>query len=186
MRCVSTRRNNPTAKDFSDDLGRFAGAIHVKIGQLVGRQPLSIERAKAGFIAEKWAASHGHAARKKNLNGRIEPENLGAGGAKEFGTARLSVRATAKREDRAFLQFGGAAESGAKLVGLELAKRRLAETFEDFRNGEARGFLDAVIEIHETPGELTGKKRTDRSLTGAHEAGEAQNRKAGQRPAQKR
>ena len=144
---------------------------------------MRVQSAKAGFVAEEGAAGHGHAARQQNFDGRIKPKDGGAGGAEKFRAARLRIGAASKSEDRTFLQFGSAAESGAKLIGFHLAKGGFAEALEDFGNGEAGGFFDAVIEIDETPGELAGKQSSDGGLAGAHETGETQDLEAGLRPA---
>jgi len=96
MRLVSTRCNNAAAQDFRHDLSRLARAIDAKVGKLIGRETLGIEPAEAGLVAEERAASHGHAARKQDFNGRIEPENLDAGGAKKFRATRLGISAAAE------------------------------------------------------------------------------------------
>jgi hypothetical protein len=186
MRGVSTGSNNAAAQNFRDNLSWFARAVHSVVGELIGRQALRVERAEAGFIAEERTAGHGHASRKKNFDGRIQPQNRGTRGAQKFGAARLRVGAAAKSENGAFFHLGGAAERGAELIGFDLAESRFAETLKDLRNRKARGFFDAVIEIDEAPGELASEKRANGGFAGAHKTGEAQDRDAGLRPARRR
>ena len=183
MRFVSTGCNNAAAEDFGDDLGSFSGTVHAVVGKLVGREALGVERSKAGFIAEERATRHGHAARKQNFDRRIQPENGNASGAQEFGAAVLRIGAAAEREDGAFFVLGGAAEGGAKLIGFDLAKGGFAETFENLRNGEACGFLNAIIEVNKTPGELAREECAYGGLAGTHETGKTKNWRAGLRPA---
>jgi len=185
MRGVSSGCNNTAAQNFRDDLGRFAGAVHAVISELIGREALGVERAEAGFVAEKRAAGHSHATRKQNFDGRIQPQNRNARSAQKIGAARLRVSAAAERENGAFLQFRGAAEGGAKLICFDLAESRLAEAFEDLGNREAGGFFDAVIEIDKAPGKLPRQERANGGFAGTHEAGETQNRDMGVRAAQK-
>ena len=179
MRFVSTGRNNAAAQDFRDDLGRFAGAIHAVVGKLVGRKALGVERSKAVFIAEKRAAGHGHTARKQNFDGRIQPENGNASGTQKFWATGLRVGAAAKSKNGAFFELRGATESSTELICFDLTKSGLTEAFENLWNREARGFLNAIIEIYKVPGELTREERADGGLTGTHETGEAKNRNAG-------
>jgi len=157
MRFVSTRSNNAAAKDFRDDLGGFAGTVHAVIGKLIGRKALGVERAEAGLVAEQRAAGHSHAAGEKNFDRGVEPENGNAGGAKKFGATGLRIGAAAESEHGAFLELGGAAECGAKLVGFDRSKGGLAEAFEHFGDGQTRSLFDAFVEIHEAPGELAGE-----------------------------
>src|SRR6266403_5818328 len=147
MRGVSTGCNNAPAQNFRDNLGWFAGAVHAVVGKLIGRQTLSVERAKAGFVTEKRTAGHGHASRKQNFDGRVQPQDRNAGGAQKIGATGLRVGAAAKSENGAFFQLGGAAESSAELIRFDLAERQFTEAFENLRNREAGRRLDAVIEI---------------------------------------
>ena len=60
-----------------------------------------------------------------------------------------------------------------KLLGFQRSKCWFAVSFEEFRDTQAGGFFDAVVEIDEAPRELTRQERPDCGLTGAHESGEA-------------
>jgi hypothetical protein len=122
MRLVSARSNNAEAEDLRNDFGGFAGAVHALVGKLVGREPLCVERAEASFVAKKGPACHGHAAGKKNLHRGIEPKNGYALRTEKLGAARLRIGPPAKGEDGSFLELGGAAKRGAKLVGFKLAE----------------------------------------------------------------
>src|SRR5712692_1274963 len=156
MRLVSTRCNNAAAQNFGNHLRGFAGAIHAVIGKLVRRETLLVKLAKAAFVAEQRPISHGHAAREQNFNGRIEPEHRSPGGTEEFGAAGLRVGAAAEREDRSFFVLGSTAEGSTELVRLDLTERGFAEAFENLRDGEAGGLLNAFIEIDIAPRELPG------------------------------
>jgi hypothetical protein len=173
MRLVSTGSNKAAAEDFRDDLRGFGGAVHAIVRELIRGQALFVERAEAGFVAEERAAGHGHAAGKKYFKRRIQPQDGSAGRAEKFGTAGLRVGAAAESENGAFFVLGSAAECGAKLIGLHLAKSGFAEALEYLRNGEPCGFFNAFIEIDKTPGELTGQERADGGLAGTHKSGEA-------------
>jgi len=173
MRLVSTGSNNATAEDFGDDLRGLRGAIDAIVCELIGRQALRVKRAEAVFVAEERAAGHSHAAGKQDFERGIQPKNGSASSAEKFGAAGLRVSAATEGEDGAFLMFGGAAEGGAELIGFNLAESGFTEALEDFGDGEAGGFLDAVIEIDKTPGELTREERADSSLAGTHKSGEA-------------
>jgi hypothetical protein len=154
MRFGSAGSNNAAAKNFGDNLSRFAGTVDTVVGELIRREALRVERAKGGFVAEEGPAGHSHAAGEEEFHGRIQPEYGDAGGAQKFRAARLRVSAATKREDSAFLKLGSAAERGAELVRFNLAECRLAKAFEDLRDGQAGGLLDAIIEIDKAPGEL--------------------------------
>ena len=56
------------AEDFRNHLRRLSGTINVMISELVRGEPLCVKRAKAGFIAEEWAAGHGHAAGEQHVD----------------------------------------------------------------------------------------------------------------------
>ena len=186
MRHVSTRCNNAAAQDFCDNLGWFAGAVHAVVGKLIGRKTLGVKSAEAGFVAEKRTAGHGHAARKKNFDWRIQPQNGSAGSAQKIGAAWLRVSAAAEGENRAFFELRSAPERSAELVCFDLAEREFTEAFEYLGNGETCGSFDAVIEIDKAPGEVPREERANGGFAGTHETGQAQNRDAGLQPAQRR
>jgi hypothetical protein len=163
-------------QNFGDDLRRLAGAIDSMVGELIGGETLRVEGAETGFVAEQWAASHGHAAGEQNVDGRIEPQDGNTEIAKEFGAAGLRISAAAESQDGAFFVLGGSAESGAELISFELTEGRLAVAFKELRDGDTRGLLDAIVEVDKAPSELTGQQRANRSLAGAHEASKAKNR----------
>ena len=183
---VSTRCNNAPVEDLGNDLCRLARTIDAIVGGLVRGKALRMQGAEAGFVAKERSASHGQAAREQNFDGRIEPEDGSASGTEKLGATRLRVRAATEGENGSFFRFGSAAESGTELIGFHLAESGFAEALENFRNGEAGGFFDAIIEIDETPSELAGKQISDCRLAGAHETGETQDLEAGLRPAQRR
>jgi hypothetical protein len=170
--------NYSAAKDFGYNARGFSGAVDAMVGLLVGRKPLRVERAEAGLVAEKRPASHSHAAAEQNIEGGVKPDDGDSGSAKKFGRAGLCVGAAAEREDQGFPMFDGATESGAELNGFDLAKRGLAEAFENFGNAEAGGFFNAIVQIDKTPGQLTRKQRAYRGFAGTHEAGQAKDRQA--------
>jgi hypothetical protein len=186
MRGVSTGSNNAAAQNFRDDLGGLAGTVHAVIGKLIRRETLSVQRAEAGFVTEKRTAGHGHATRKQNFDGRIQPQNRDAGSAQKIRAAWLRVGAAAKGDNGAFFELRGAAESSAELIRFDLAEGRFAEAFEDLGNWEAGGCFDAVIEIDKAPSELASEKCANGGLAGTHKTGKAENRYAGLRPAQRR
>jgi hypothetical protein len=166
--------DNAAAKDLRNDLSGFAGAVDAIISQLIGRKTLGIKGAETGFVAEERAAGHGHAAGEENFDRRVEPNDRGAGCAEEFWAAGLCVGAAAESEDEGFFRFAGAAQRGAELIGFDLPESGLTQAFEHLRDFQAGSFFNAFIEIHETPGELAGKKIADGSLAGTHEAGKAE------------
>ena len=153
------------AKYFGDDDGGITGAVNAKIGQLVRNDPLRVKSAEAGFIAEKRAAGHGHAAGEKDLDAGVEPDHWNPGIAEKFGSTRLGISAAAKREDSWLLLFDGAAEGGPKFVGFQLAEGGFAVAFEKLRNGDACGGFNALVEIHEPPAELASETRADGAFT---------------------
>jgi hypothetical protein len=53
--------------------------------------------------------------------------------------------------------FRGTPKHGPQLIRLHLPKCGLAQSLENFRNGQARGLFDASVEIYESPGKLTGQ-----------------------------
>jgi len=150
---------------------------------LIRSKALRVKLAEAVDIAKEGAAGHGHAALQENLDGGIKPHDWNSGGAEEFGGAGLGVSAAAEGEDGAFFQFEGAAKGGAELISFHLAEGQLTEAFENLSDSQSCGFLDAVIEIDEAPGQLASEERADSGLAGAHEAGEAKDLNAGVRPA---
>jgi len=91
MRFVSAGSNNAAAENFRDDLGGFAGAVNAIVGELIGRQALGVERAEAGFIAEKRAAGHGHATGEEDVERRVQPEDGSVRSAKKIRTTGLRV-----------------------------------------------------------------------------------------------
>src|SRR5260370_32000124 len=134
------------------------------IGLLVGRQALGMERAETGLIAEERAVRHGHAAREQGFDRRIEPNDRHADGAEKFERAGLRISAATEGKDERFFQLYSAAERGAQLVRLDLAECCFAESLENFRNAQACGFLDAIVQINEMPGELARQERADSGL----------------------
>jgi len=174
---------NSAAKNFGDNHGRVIGTVHAKIGELVRDNALRVKRAEAGLIAEKWAAGHGHAARKQDFHAGIEPDHGNPGVAKKFGSPGLRVGAAAEGQHGWFFLFDGAAEGGAQFVGFELAEGGFAVAFEKLWNGDAGGGFDAFIEIHETPAEMLGESRADSAFAGAHKPGKADDRNARKRAA---
>src|SRR5580704_3433317 len=136
---------NGAAQDFADNRSRIAGTIHAKVSELIRRQTLRVQGAKTGFVPEEWAAGHGHAARKQDVDGGVEPNNRNAGVAKEFGRSRLGVRPSAERENSELFLLDSTPECGTKLIGFQPAKGQLAVTFKKFRNRDGRGRFDALV-----------------------------------------
>ena len=169
------------AEDFGNDASGFAGAVDAMVGKLVGGKALRVEGAEAGFVAEERATGHGHAAGEEDFGGGVEPNDRDAGGAQEFGGAGLRVGAAAEGENDRFFQFLGATESGAELVSFHLAKGGFAEALEDFRDAQAGGCFDAIIEVDKAPGELAGEESANGGFAGAHEAGEGEDLSTGGR-----
>ena len=176
MGLVSSRSNNAEAEDLSDDLGGLARAVHAVVGELVRRQSLRVEGAEAGLVAEKRPTSHGHAAGKKHFDRGIEPKNRNASEAQELRATRLRIGSAAEGEDGSLLEFGAAADGGAKLFGFKLAEINLTQALENLRDGKSGGFFYAIVEIHKAPSKLAGQKRANGGLAGTHETGEAKNR----------
>ena len=178
MRFARAAGNDVEAEDFGDDAGGVTGAVDAMLGELVGREPLGVERAKAGFVAKERTTGHGHAAGEEDFDGRVEPNHRHVCGAEKFGRALLGVGAAAEGEHDRFFEFEDATERGAELVGFDLAEGGFAETLENFRDAHVGGGFDAIVKIDEAPGELAGEERADGGLAGAHEAGEAEERYA--------
>ena len=148
------------------------------IGLLIGRQPLRVERSKAGLVPEQRTASHGHAASQQNIGGGVQPDDGNSSRTKKLGSAGLRIGSSAEREHRGFLVFDGAAQSGAQLIRFHLAKRPLAETLEDLRNTQAGGLFNTLVQIDEAPSQLACEQSANRSLAGAHEPGQAKHLQA--------
>jgi hypothetical protein len=163
-------------QDFGHNRSGVAGTINAKISELIGREALGVERAKAGFVAEEGTPGHGHAAGEKDLDGCIEPDDGDAGIAQEFGGPGLGVSAAAEGEDGGLEAFGSPAQGQAKLIGFQLAESGFAMALKKFRYGNAGNFLDSFVEINETPAELFGEAGANRAFAGTHETGEADNR----------
>ena len=134
-----------------------------------------MKRAEAGFIAKKRATRHGGAAREKNVDGSIEPDHRDARAVEKFGSALLGVGAAAESKDSGLVKLDGTAEGRTQLLSFKLAKGGLTMSLEKFRDGDASGFLDALVEVNETPAELLGKASADRAFARTHETGEAEN-----------
>src|SRR5580704_13832145 len=154
FRIGGARAGNAATKNFGNDGCRVATTFNAKIGELIGNDALGMKRTKAGFIAKERPPGHGHAAGKKDVDGSIEPDNGNTGVAEKFGSSCLSVAATTESDDGGLFEFDGAAKSGAKLIGFELAECGLAVTFEKLRNGDAGRGFDAFVEIDEVPAKL--------------------------------
>src|SRR5208337_141089 len=167
---------NAATQDFADHGSGVAGTIDAKIGELIGREALGVERAKAGFVAEEGSSGHGRAAGEKDFDGSIEPDDGDAGVAEEFRCAGLGIGAATEGDDGGLKAFDGAAQGQAKLIGFQLAESGFAMALEEFRNGNAGNFLDFFVEINETPAELFGEAGANRAFAGSHETGEADNR----------
>src|SRR5580704_12329841 len=133
-----------------------------------------MKSAKAALVAEKRPAGHGHAAREQDFDRRIQPDHRHACCTQKFRSADLRIGAAAKSEHDRFVKFENAPESCAQLVGLDLAKSRLAKALEDFGDAQPGSFFNAIVQVDKAPGQLTGKQRADGSFAGAHEAGEAE------------
>src|SRR5258705_10342526 len=172
---------NPAAQNFGDDGGGIRGTVHAKIGELVRNDALGVQRAETGFIAEQWAARHGHATREKNFNAGVEPDDRDAGVAEKFGVAVVRVGSAGEGKHSGFLIFHGATKGGAEFISFELAKGGFAVPFKKLWNGDARGSFDAFVEIDKTPSELPSKTRADGAFAGAHKSGEADDGNAGER-----
>jgi hypothetical protein len=170
-------------QDVGNDERGIRGAVYPIIGELIGGYALRMQRAEACFIAEKWPAGHGHAAREKGIDRGIKPDDGDTLRAKKFGSALLRVSSAAEREHGGFFHLGGAAEDGAKLLGFEHAKSGFAVALEKLGDTQARGLFDAVVEIDKAPGELAREKRAYGGLAGAHESGETNNGGARRAPA---
>src|SRR6266436_6634086 len=108
------------------------------------------------------------------------------GGAQKFGRAGLRVGAAAEGKNERLFPFQGAADGGTQLIRFNFAECRFAEALENFRNAQAGGFLDAIIQINEMPRELARQERADSSLAGAHESGKTNHLDAGLGPTQRR
>jgi hypothetical protein len=162
--------DSPT-QNFSDHNGGVSRAIDTKIGELIGGEALGVERPKAGFIAEQRATRHRHATGKKNFDGGVQPDDGDAGIAKKFGGAGLRVGTSAESKDGRFLELDSAAERGTQLIGFQLTKSEFAVAFEEFGDGDARGLLDAFVEIDKVPTELPGESSAHGAFARAHETG---------------
>jgi hypothetical protein len=142
------------------------------VGELIRREALSVERTKAGFIAEKRTAGHGHATREKNFDRSIEPDDWDTGIAQKFGSASLGISPAAESEDGGLSELRCTAEGGMQLLGFQLPEGGFAVALKKFRDGNAGGFLDALIQVDKAPPKLTGKAGADGGLTSAHETSE--------------
>ena len=91
MGLVASGGNNAQAQDLGDDFGGLVRTVHPIVGKLVGRETLRVKRAKTGFVAKQRAAGHGHATRKENLDGGIEPKNGNTGSAQKIRASWLRV-----------------------------------------------------------------------------------------------
>jgi hypothetical protein len=160
-------------QDVGYDERRFAGAVHAVVGELIRRNSLRMQSAKARFVAEERPASHGHATRKQSFDWRIEPDHGNALRSQKFGRTRLGVGAASECEYGRFTQFERAAKRGAELRGFQQAEGRFAVALEKFGDAQAGSVFDSVIEINETPGELAGELDADSRLAGTHESGES-------------
>ena len=170
---MSRKGHDSATKNFCDHVRRITGTVHTKVRELVRGDSLGVQRAETGFVAEKRATGHGHATRKENIDRRIEPQDRNTGIAQKFRRTLLRIGAAAESEDGWLLTFEGAAQSGAKLFGFQLAKSRFAMSFKELRNGDARGSLDLFVEVNEPPAKLLSQARANGALAGTHETGEA-------------
>src|SRR5580693_7972312 len=60
--------SNPPPKNFGNHNGGVTRAIDAKIGELIRRETLRMERAEAGLVAEERPAGHRHATGEKNVD----------------------------------------------------------------------------------------------------------------------
>jgi hypothetical protein len=171
---ISAGGNDSAAQYFRDYARWIARTVHAVFSKLVGGQALLIKSAKAALVAKQRPASHGHATCKQDFDRCIQPDNRYARGAQKFGGADLRIRAAAKSEYDRFVKLENAPESDAQLVGLDLAKSRLAKALEYFRDAQSRSLLDAIVEIDKAPRQLTREQCADGGFARAHEAGEAE------------
>src|SRR5271157_1578879 len=167
---------NAAAQDFADHGGKVAGTLDTIISKLVRREPLRVERAKAGFVAEQWPSRHGHATRQQNFDRSIDPDDRYAGVARKFRRPGLCVRASPQRQNRGLHALDGAAQGATQLIGFQLAKRGLPVAFKKFRYRNPGHLFDFFIEVHEAPAELFCEAGAYRAFAGTHETGEAENR----------
>jgi len=96
---------NAETQDVGYDERRFACTVHAIIGELVRGHALRVQFAEAGFIAEKWAAGHGHAAREQDFDWRIEPDDRHPLGSQKIRCAGLRISAAAESQHCRFTQF---------------------------------------------------------------------------------
>src|SRR5438128_3415494 len=174
------------AKNFGNNACGIAGAVQPVVRELVRRNALRVKRAEAGFIAKERTAGHGHAASKQRFNRGIKPNDGNTLRTKKFGSTLLSVSSPAQSKHEGFLCFRCAAEDRTELLSLKRAKGGFTKTFEEFRDTQAAGFLDAVVEINKAPGKLAREQRADGGLAGAHESGETNDGGARHAPSKRR
>lgn len=134
-----------------------------------------MKRTKAGFIAEKRPAGHGHATREKNVDGSVQPDDRDTGIAKKFGSARLRVGSATESDDGGFMELHGAPQRGTQLFRFQLTKSRLAVALEKFGDGDSSGLLNAFVQVDKAPAELATEASANGAFTRAHETGETNN-----------
>jgi len=175
MRIGIGLRKYAEPENIGDDDRRIATAVDAKIGQLIGRETLRVQRAKAGFVAKQRTSGHGHATREQSLDRRIEPDDRNVLRTQKFRRTMLRIGASTQRQHDRFTKFKRAPERAAQLRRFEHAKRRFAMTLEEFRDARARRRFDQVVEIHKPPGKLPRQQCADSGLARAHEAGQCHN-----------
>jgi hypothetical protein len=163
---------NAAAKYFRYDGSRLTRTIYTIIRELIGREALCVKRAEAGFIAEKRAARHGHAAGKKDGDGSVQPDDRDTGIAEKFGSAWLRVGSATESDNRGFAKLHGTAQRSTQLFRFQLTKGGLAVAFKEFRDGDAASFLDALVQVHKAPSELPSQAGANGAFTRPHETGE--------------
>src|SRR5262244_3018228 len=97
-------------QDFRNYERGIGGTVDTIIGQLIRRQALSVECAKAGFITKERTTGHCHASLEQRFNRCVQPDNGDALRTKEFGCALLCIGSPAQGKDDRLLYFRCAAK----------------------------------------------------------------------------
>ena len=140
---------------FYDAQG-FDIGLHPIVGKLVERQPLVVELAKAGLVAEQRAVTHAGNSGEKLFDGAMEPDRARAVGSEKFDSARLRGGAAPQRDNGRRSLLAGFTFDAPKLIALNFAECRFTVLREEFGDAHAGVLNDPLIEVDVPPPNLAG------------------------------
>ena len=116
---------------------------------------------------------HGGAAPDQFLDGTIQPHHHGRGAPQQFLILGLRKRSTPKRHHRGSPRLRELPQDALQHLVFQGAKGRLPVALEKIADGDSRGLLNALVEVHKAAPGLRGQQPANGGLPAAHESGQA-------------